>query len=109
MHSDDRWMIAPADLPTLSSSLIDLVIERGRTSDRIVVPRFGDRRGHPVSFPWNLASEVGQLGGDEGINRLLQRHPLHWLPLSEAHYLEDVDTEAEYRRMLQAHQASQSQ
>jgi molybdenum cofactor cytidylyltransferase len=109
IESSDRWMIAPADLPTLSSSLIDLVIEGGRTSNQIVVPRFGDRRGHPVSFPWSLASDVGQLGGNDGINRLLERYPLHWLSLSEAFYPEDVDTEAEYRRMLQAQQASQSQ
>lgn len=96
----DRWLIAPADLPTLSPSLIDQVIACSRETSAIVAPKFGQRRGHPVSFPWSLAGQVAQLAEDEGINRLLEQFPVRWLKLSAAQYPDDVDDQNDYQRLL---------
>jgi CTP:molybdopterin cytidylyltransferase MocA len=95
----DRWMAAPADLPTLSSRLIDQVIEASRDSDQIVAPRFGKSNGHPVSFPWSLVPEVFQLGRDQGINRLVDRHSAQWLQLPASQHPRDIDTPDDYSRI----------
>ena len=96
----DRWLLAPADMPTLTHTLIDSIIERGRQSSAIIVPRFGQRRGHPVSFPWALAKQVRQLGANEGINGLLERFPCESIAIEPELYPADIDTEADYQRLL---------
>lgn len=98
----DRWLIAPADMPTLRSDLINRVIDESREIEAIVVPRFGQRRGHPVSFPWSLAEQMDRLGADEGINRLLDWNPLHWLELAAEQFPDDLDTEDDYQRLRRA-------
>jgi len=105
----DRWLIAPADLPTMTPSLIDRVITGSRETSAIVAPKFGQRRGHPVSFPWSLASQVAQLGEAEGINRLLEQSPVHWLHVSADQYPDDVDDQDDYQRLLRDQDAGPSQ
>ena len=95
----DRWIVAPADLPTLSTRLVNQLIEASRNSDAIVVPRFGDRRGHPVSFPWSLAGDVFELGSDQGINQLVENRPVQWLELPAHEHPDDLDTPADYSRL----------
>ena len=95
----DRWMVAPADLPTLTAELINEVITASRDCDSIVVPRFGDRRGHPVSFPWSLVPDVFSLGNDQGINSLLSNHPVRWLERPANEHPDDIDTPEDYGRL----------
>jgi molybdenum cofactor cytidylyltransferase len=104
----DRWLLAPADLPTLTARLIDRVIEAGRETRGIVVPTFDRRRGHPVSFPWSLADQVERLGDDQGINQLLEQHPVVELAIEADEYPQDVDTPEDYRRLREATDAGQS-
>ena len=100
---EDRWMLAPADLPTLTTSLIYVVIESSRDSSKITVPHFDRRPGHPISVPWRLADHVEQLGPDEGINRLLEHHATESINLPMDQYPQDIDTEEEYQRLLREH------
>ena len=95
----DRWMVAPADLPTLTSGLINQVIEANSRSDTVVVPRFGDRRGHPVSFPWSLVPDVFRLGAEQGINCLTVAESVQWLDLPADEHPDDMDTPEEYIRL----------
>lgn len=95
----DRWLLAPADLPTLTSQLIDRVLQVGRRSNAIVAPRFGGRPGHPVSFPWRFFTEVFSLPSDRGINRLLRDHEPDWIDLPLDQRPADIDTPEDYRRL----------
>jgi molybdenum cofactor cytidylyltransferase len=98
----DVWLLAPADMPGLPASAIDQVLnahDPGNPS--IIVPRHGDRCGHPVLFPWPLADEVARLGRDEGLNRLRQRFPVREIELPDAAILADLDTPEDYRRLQQ--------
>ena len=98
-EDSDRWVVAPADLPTLASPLINRLIEASLDSDSIVVPRFGDRRGHPISVPWALARDVFTLRVDQGINGLIALHPVQWLELPANEYPDDIDTPSDYSRL----------
>ena len=41
----------------------------------ILVPRCGERRGHPVVLPWSLVADVASLPVGQGFNALLHRQP----------------------------------
>ncbi len=102
----DRWLVAPADLPNLSHQSIDRVISATIQSESIndhpaiLVPRYGQRRGHPVSFPWSCKSAVFQLSKDEGIDRLLKQYALHFVELPNTLPVDDVDTPEDYQQQL---------
>lgn len=95
----DRWMLAPADLPTLSSKLINRLIDAAGAADLIVAPRFGGRQGHPVSFSWRCAGDVFGLPDSAGVNSLLKSHSVRWVDLAADDYPDDVDTPADYDRL----------
>lgn len=106
-HPDtcDYWLLAPADMPTLSATTIGTLVSQVRrlaTSDlgsarEILVPVWDGRRGHPVFFPWSCAEQVDQLGPNEGINALLRRYPVRELPAPTGEVLVDLDTPEDYR------------
>jgi molybdenum cofactor cytidylyltransferase len=96
----DRCFIAPADLPTLSASIIDRMIAAESDPATIVVPQFGDKQGHPVLLPWPITEEIFQLGEHEGVNRIVERHEKRMIPFSQRDAVSDIDTPADYRRGL---------
>jgi len=123
--ADDAWLLAPADMPDLSSLVIDRLLaehaeweraaksEMGRRSAKpasegrdsarvapILVASFQGKRGHPVLFPWALAREVPLLAPHEGVNALLERHVVREVACGDASILDDLDTPAQYRRQL---------
>jgi molybdenum cofactor cytidylyltransferase len=105
----DAFLVAPADMPRLSSKVIDLLIhQHGSFPERILVPELAGRRGHPALFPWAMAKQVQELGPDEGLDAVVHRNlPLeipcesvlddHWDPFT------DVDTPSEYRELTNGH------
>ena len=96
----DVWLLAPADSPRLSSAIIELLLSVYEPANRsIVVPTCAGRRGHPVLFPWILASEVSNLGVDQGVNALLDRHLVSEIACPEPSILDDLDTPEDYRRL----------
>ena len=98
----DVWLLAPADMPRLSSRVIDALLEdRMAHAGCILAPTCGGtRRGHPVLFPWPLAAEVQRLAPSESIRTLLDRFPVQAMDTHELGVLEDVDTPEDYRRAL---------
>jgi molybdenum cofactor cytidylyltransferase len=120
-RDDDAWLLAPADLPSLSADVIDgLLAHHAERSDchserseesairnpqcetplAILVPAHRGRRGHPVLFPWRLAEVALALPASEGINQLLKRHAVTEVPAGAAAVGEDVDTLDDYQRLL---------
>src|SRR5207249_3730723 len=75
-NRSDAFLVAPADMPRLSTAIIDRLVERHAAGQEatILVPTIAGRRGHPVLFPWSLAEEVFALAADEGLNVLVEKH-----------------------------------
>jgi len=102
---DERWMLAPADMPEMTAELIDAVCDFQfadvRDSQRnLVVPRFGERVGHPISVPFRLNDAVFALGENEGLDSLVGRQSKTYVDLPEAWRPTDVDTPEDYQRRL---------
>ncbi|MEX2114373.1 MAG: nucleotidyltransferase family protein [Pirellulales bacterium] len=105
----DAWLLAPADMPALSSEVIDRLIEAHRAlaadlheRPTIWAAAAGGRRGHPVLFPWSLAKEVEQLAADEGLNALVARHRVRTIEADASAVLQDLDTPEDYQRLRPA-------
>ncbi|RMF39587.1 MAG: nucleotidyltransferase family protein [Planctomycetota bacterium] len=98
----DRWMVAPADLPTLSPVLIDHVIEQAETwTQHIVLPDFSGKGGHPISLPWDLSHHLLALPPDQGLNALKASFPMQSFDAGAIGLEEpaDIDTSADYQRL----------
>ncbi len=96
----DVWLLAPADMPGISSRVIDrLLAAHDAASPQILVPTFNQRRGHPVLFPWPIAAEVHSLADDQGVNVLVVRHNYFPVPCDKRAVIEDLDTPEDYRRL----------
>lgn len=101
--STDRCFMAPADLPSLTSHIIDRLYgasDDTRSLEKIIVPRFGDHLGHPVLFPWTTAWETHALGDDQGVNVIVGNHAKFEVAFLAENRLRDMDTPIEYRRAL---------
>ena len=96
----DRWMVAPADMPTLNPRMINAIIEKGQTCREIVIPRFEGRRGHPISLPWKLAARVGELPRNQGLDQLIANYSVDFLDLPADQRPEDIDTPEDYARLF---------
>lgn len=105
----DACFLSPADIPGISHNLIEALLECYRrlhaSADedvapcQVVVPRFGERPGHPSLFRWHATKQITTLAEDEGLNRLVERLQKHFVDFSADERLPDIDTPAEYRKL----------
>ena len=99
-QASDVWMLAPADMPRLSSELINHVLAAHQPAQpAIIAPRVGDLKGHPVLFSWEWAATVNQLDSDQGIRELWARYPGRTIAWEDECPLEDIDTPDDYQQL----------
>ena len=59
-----------------------------------------DRRANPVLFDRDTFPDLLALEGDVGGRAIFSKHRVEYLPWHDERLLLDVDTEADYRRLL---------
>jgi molybdenum cofactor cytidylyltransferase len=102
----DRFFVCPADIPGITPGLIDRLIGEAERhdampepdpGDRVILPTYQARRGHPVLFPWPIASQLALLRADEGVNALVNRAAVVEVefPMSPDQ-MADIDTPEQY-------------
>lgn len=101
--SCEAVLVTPGDQPGLTAGLVAKLVTAFRASGRgIAVPVHGGRRGHPLLFGAAYREEA--LRGFEGVGLrgLLAAHPgdITEVAVEVAAELDDVDTPADYRRLL---------
>jgi len=97
-------LLLPVDHPRVSARLVDSLIDRFLSAQApIVVPTFNGRRGHPVLFGRALFGELLHAPEAVGARQVVWDHASEVLevPADEPHVLEDVDTQADYRRLIE--------
>jgi len=92
----DQLLIAPADVPRLTSDVIDRVA--AVPGNHIVVPYFGGRSGHPVRIPWLLHSKIRSLSAEQGLDSLIRASQKIRIDIPETLRPRDIDTPDDYRR-----------
>ena len=104
----DRWLLAPADIPSLSPSVTDGVITASEQTDQIVTAVYGGHQSHPVSFPWRTLEQIGSLSTSEGIDSLMNADPVRQFHVAADLYPGDIDTPEEYSAAVSAFQAKRN-
>lgn len=95
------WVIALADMPSVSPGTIRAVAGRIATGAGIVVPFYRGQRGHPVGFSAGFGEQLIGLTGDSGARAILQGNPqaLERIDVDDPGVLQDVDTREDARRL----------
>jgi molybdenum cofactor cytidylyltransferase len=95
------FLTALSDQPGISPSVIKTLLDAFRRHpQRIVIPTYNGRRGHPVIFSLDLRRELEALSPDVGLRQLVWNHPelIMELPVDGQGILVDLDTPEEYQR-----------
>jgi molybdenum cofactor cytidylyltransferase len=98
---EDRWLLLPADHPTLDADLVRLLLAAPAACRSLVIPTFAGRRGHPAVIGWGHVARIRALPQGEGLNVYFRRHGADTLevPVECADVLCDLDTPEDYERL----------
>lgn len=89
------WLILPGDLPLVSVCTLRLVA-RALTPERVVLPFWQGRHGHPVGFGKQCGSSLAMLSGDVGaaviVRARRQSGEVRELAVDDPGIVMDIDT-----------------
>lgn len=98
----DGFALWPVDHPLVTTRTVEGLVARfdSRGGLRIVVPRYGERRGHPVLFPAATIPELLDAPEDEGARAVVRRDParVEELVCDDPGVVADIDTPEAYAR-----------
>jgi molybdenum cofactor cytidylyltransferase len=100
-QSVDGILVHLVDHPFIGAELVNLMIDRFyETRQLIVLPRYRDRRGHPVLFSKMLFAELLGTPVDQGAKGVVHAHWQETLEIvtEDEGVTIDIDTPEEYRR-----------
>jgi CTP:molybdopterin cytidylyltransferase MocA len=88
------------DHPLVSPATIEALAAKA-DRNRIVVPTFEGRRGHPVLFGATIIGEIAGLPSSQGANVVVRKDPSRVLavPVDDHGILVDIDTPEEFRKL----------
>ena len=98
------FFILPVDFPMIASSTIQALIgEFNKNPDRIIIPTFKDRRGHPPLFSAKLKDQILTLPHSLGLNTVIHQNTseLRTLEINDAGVLKTFNTPAEFQKIIQ--------
>ena len=99
----EGMLFTPVDHPLVDVSSYKVLIEQwNEQPDRIVIPRYEGRKGHPAIFPSRLYDSLlhDDLGG--GARDLIYRemNNVLFVPVPDPGVIDDIDTQEDYRRLI---------
>ncbi|MFZ5570689.1 MAG: DVU_1551 family NTP transferase [Thermodesulfobacteriota bacterium] len=97
-------ILLPADIPLIRPWTVRFLLEsHHRDRDRILIPCFRGKRGHPVIIPREYFDTIRSWCGKEGLKGVLDRLAPGTVPVAVAdeNILFDIDTPADYEAALE--------
>ncbi len=94
-------LICLVDHPLVQAETIKQIVAAGlEQPDKIIIPTFQERRGHPTLFPKTLLTETYQ---GRHLQEIIQRHPdkVVLLPVSDEGVVLEMDTPEDYQLLCQ--------
>jgi len=105
VKSSSGILISLADQPLVSAETIkSLVALHGQEPDRILIPQYGTKKGHPVLLPKSLLEDIFY-GGT--LRDVIKKYPerVCLLPVTDEGVILDIDTVDDYKKILERHTA----
>jgi molybdenum cofactor cytidylyltransferase len=97
-HSEGA-LIYPVDHPLVQADTIKLLVaEALKSPDRILIPTFQERRGHPTLFPRALLADIFQ---GFNLREIIGRHPhkVTLMPVADEGVVLEMDTPEDYQEI----------
>jgi molybdenum cofactor cytidylyltransferase len=95
----DVWLLAPGDMPRLSYSVVNLLLDtHNPAAPAILKPTIRGRHGHPVLFPWSAAQHVSNMPAEYNLHHLASLVPVREVGCCDPAILNDIDTPQDYWR-----------
>jgi molybdenum cofactor cytidylyltransferase len=85
------WLIALADMPWVTSALIQQVCTKIVNPEAVAAPRFHGKRGQPVAFGVAWYARLSNLQGDTGAREILKSASIDWVDWHDDSIHRDVD------------------
>jgi molybdenum cofactor cytidylyltransferase len=101
------FLFIPVDCPAVAESTVIRLSDafaRRKPETAFVIPRYGDKRGHPVFATRSIAEELLALPVDGQAREVVHRHVnrTQYIDVGDAGILTDVDDPAAYRELLES-------
>jgi molybdenum cofactor cytidylyltransferase len=100
----DAVLIALGDQPQIQGAVVSEVMRAYRAGAAgIVIPRYGDRKGHPIIINLQRYREaIANLPEDAGLNVLMQEHAddVRLIDVATEDIIRDIDVPDDYTREL---------
>ncbi|MDI6696013.1 MAG: selenium cofactor biosynthesis protein YqeC [Anaerolineales bacterium] len=91
-----------ADQPQIPTELVASLVEmHTKTLSPVIAPLAQGQRGNPALFDRVTFDDLRSLSGEAGGRALFSKYGVTWLPWLDSSILLDVDTEEDYRRLLE--------
>jgi molybdenum cofactor cytidylyltransferase len=91
------------DHPAVGASTIDRLVEEfTRGNAALAIPRYGERRGHPVLLSRRIMGEILGLPSDKSAKEVIRAHAGETLfvDVDDPGVLRDIDLPADYEALL---------
>lgn len=99
----EGMLFTPVDHPLVNLSTYRVLIEQWMEDrDRLVIPRYEGRKGHPAIFPARLYSALLHDNLQGGARDLIYREleSVLFVPVSDPGVIQDIDTPEDYKRLI---------
>jgi CTP:molybdopterin cytidylyltransferase MocA len=99
----EGMLFTPVDHPLVDVSTYRTLIERwNEQCDRMVIPRYEGRKGHPAIFPSRLYKPLLHDDLEGGARDLIycEIDRVLFVPVNDPGVIEDIDTPEDYRRLI---------
>ncbi len=89
----DGWVVALADMPSINSATIALIVRELEAGRDLVAPAYKGQRGHPVGFGKRFGAQLMTLDGDAGARDVIAAHQdqLTLIECDDPGVLQDID------------------
>jgi molybdenum cofactor cytidylyltransferase len=104
-HDSDGCLVALADHPLVKPASYRRIVDEALAGgEKIIIPEFQGRHGHPVFFPARLFAELLAAPLTQGARFVVRnnRERVTYLPVGDDGILKDIDTEERYREWIGA-------
>ena len=100
------FFMLPVDCPLITPDVFEAVMNAFVDERSICIPSFENKRGHPPLIGKAYGNEIMQLGMDEPLRMLYQRHEEYILhvPVVTDSILHNINTPEDYRAVLTAYE-----
>lgn len=97
----EGFFVWPADHPAVSPDTLASLRGEG-ARNRVVVPVYGGRRGHPALVGSDLIVDIEAIPPGAGLRQLWRDRPevLHELPVTDGGVVLDMNTPEDYEKLL---------